>query len=187
MMTNPAHRRLYQERWRRENPGLFRRLQAEWYKKNGKAHYQEHREEHRRQGKLWYSKNKAKENGRKREYYRRGLGLTRSQIMSRIRSVSMMEIAARPIATAAAGCRLIHQPRFLGLDCKPDYGNMSRRVLVFVHGCFFHGCKRHFRPPKTNRRFWVSKVEANKKRDAKVARRLRRLGWRVLTIWEHQV
>jgi DNA mismatch endonuclease (patch repair protein) len=59
------------------------------------------------------------------------------------------------------------------------------RAVVFVHGCFWHGhsCKRS-KQPGTNVRFWRTKIRANRIRDGNNKRQLRRLGWRVFTIWE---
>jgi DNA mismatch endonuclease (patch repair protein) len=61
--------------------------------------------------------------------------------------------------------------------------------VVFVHGCFWHrhGCKLTRPVPQTNRAYWLAKFERNKKRDARQKAELRRLGWRVLTVWECQV
>jgi len=58
-------------------------------------------------------------------------------------------------------------------------------VAVFVDGCFWHGCPRHCRLPAGNRAFWKTKFAKNQARDRRVNRQLRRLGWRVLRIWEH--
>lgn len=80
----------------------------------------------------------------------------------------------------------LHDSRLPG---KPDLVFPSRRAVVFVHGCFWHGhenCRRaHL--PKTTTAYWLSKIRRNKERDRLVAGRLRRLGWRVLTVWECQL
>lgn len=62
----------------------------------------------------------------------------------------------------------------------PRYG-----VVVFVHGCFWHAhdCPRG-RLPATNRKFWRAKLAENRKRDRRVMRQLRRLGWRCFQIWQ---
>lgn len=67
---------------------------------------------------------------------------------------------------------------------RPDLAFVGRRIAVFVHGCFWHGCP-HCRPPrpKSNRTFWQVKLERNAARDRRKARALRGAGWRVLTIW----
>lgn len=61
-------------------------------------------------------------------------------------------------------------------------------TVVFVHGCFWHGhrCRRG-RMPRTNRAYWLPKIEANRRRDARKRQSLRRLGWRVLTVWQCQL
>ena len=62
----------------------------------------------------------------------------------------------------------------------------SRRLAVFVHGCFWHrhsGCRR-CTTPKTRREFWAAKFDANVARDARNIADLKALGWRVAVIWE---
>lgn len=72
------------------------------------------------------------------------------------------------------------------LPGKPDLVFRSRRKVIFVHGCFWHGhdCKRGARTPKTNRDYWLAKIERNIVRDANHRSKLLQLGWTVLTIWE---
>jgi DNA mismatch endonuclease (patch repair protein) len=67
----------------------------------------------------------------------------------------------------------------------PDIVLRKHRTVVFVHGCFWHhhGCANSVWP-KARAAFWRSKITANRRRDAKVARLLRAQGWRVATIWE---
>lgn len=62
----------------------------------------------------------------------------------------------------------------------------SRRVAVFVHGCFWHGhdCPRGARAPRTNASHWRGKIARNRERDADVRLRLEAAGWRVVTLWE---
>jgi DNA mismatch endonuclease, patch repair protein len=68
----------------------------------------------------------------------------------------------------------------------PDLVFSSRKKVIFVHGCFWHGhhCARGNRIPVHNREYWVKKIERNKKRDQKAARLLRQLGWERKVIWE---
>jgi DNA mismatch endonuclease, patch repair protein len=66
----------------------------------------------------------------------------------------------------------------------PDLVFRSRKKVIFVHGCFWHrhpGCGRL---PKSRKRFWVNKLESNRRRDLANIRRLQRSGWQVLVIWE---
>ena len=59
------------------------------------------------------------------------------------------------------------------------------KLAVFVDGCFWHGCPRHYKTPKTRSEWWDAKIDRNKTRDAKKTRKLRRLGWKVVRVWEH--
>ena len=64
----------------------------------------------------------------------------------------------------------------------------GRKLAIFVHGCFFHmhRCRYGRVVPATNAGFWQTKRSGNAARDKRNARRLRKLGWDVLTIWECQ-
>lgn len=72
------------------------------------------------------------------------------------------------------------------LPGKPDLVFRSRRVVVFVHGCYWHmhTCKRGRSTPATNALFWQIKRMTNRARDRRTCAALRRAGWRVLIIWE---
>ncbi len=105
--------------------------------------------------------------------------------MSRIRSADTKpERVVRQLITAM-GLRYRLQRR--DLPGKPDLVFGPRRTVLFVHGCFWHqhpgGC-RAARMPKGNRGFWEKKLNRNTERDAETRRALRRLGWRILTVWE---
>lgn len=60
------------------------------------------------------------------------------------------------------------------------------RVAVFVHGCFWHGCEAHGTWPQANSAWWRTKLERNVERDAETAAHLVALGWKVVTVWEHE-
>lgn len=60
------------------------------------------------------------------------------------------------------------------------------KLAVFVDGCFWHGCPEHQRIPKTNRDYWVPKLEANRQRDRRVDELLKSAGWQVMRVWEHE-
>ncbi|MGH8542209.1 MAG: very short patch repair endonuclease [Gammaproteobacteria bacterium] len=74
------------------------------------------------------------------------------------------------------------------LPGRPDIVIPEHGVVIRVHGCFWHGhsCRRG-RLPATNRSFWRKKIERNRLRDRQTGLQLRRLGWKVLTVWECQV
>lgn len=66
----------------------------------------------------------------------------------------------------------------------PDIVLARFRTVIFVNGCFWHGhsCRRG-KLPSTNVSFWATKIAANKRRDRRVIRKLRELGWNVVVIW----
>lgn len=70
---------------------------------------------------------------------------------------------------------------------RPDFVFYKLKVAVFVDGCFWHGCPQHETKPRNNAAFWQKKFSGNKARDLLVTRSLRRNGWRVLRIWEHEM
>jgi len=66
----------------------------------------------------------------------------------------------------------------------PDFVWRREHVALFVDGCFWHGCPRHGSIPKTRTTYWAAKLTSNSKRDRKVTRYLRLLGWTVIRVWE---
>jgi|SRR5215813_9905864 len=73
-----------------------------------------------------------------------------------------------------------------GLPGSPDVFTLAPKRAVFVHGCFWHrhpAC-RATTTPKSHREFWLAKFEANLQRDRRKMRKLRSMGFRVMTIWE---
>lgn len=75
------------------------------------------------------------------------------------------------------------------LPGKPDLAFPSRRKVIFVHGCFWHGhdCARGARIPKTNADYWKKKIFRNVERDAATRIVLETDGWSVLVIWECEI
>ena len=69
----------------------------------------------------------------------------------------------------------------------PDFVFARQRVVVFVDGCFWHGCPKCYRRPKSNRKFWDAKFTRNRARDVQVTKALRRAGWKVVRVWEHRL
>lgn len=72
------------------------------------------------------------------------------------------------------------------LPGRPDVANQSRRWAVFVHGCYWHqheGCPRATVPIR-NREFWLAKFRRNRERDAEAIAELRRMGLKVVVVWE---
>lgn len=104
--------------------------------------------------------------------------------MSRIRSQDTKpEMAVRRMLFGMGVRYRLHRA---GLPGKPDIVLGPRRLVIFVHGCFWHrhdGC-RHATMPTGNREFWQAKLEGNAARDLRHQAELKKLGWRVAVVWE---
>lgn len=74
-----------------------------------------------------------------------------------------------------------------GLPGTPDIVLRKYRIVIFIHGCFWHGHEVDYIMPQTNTEFWHKKIEANRKRDERNKEALKKLGWSVMTIWECQL
>ncbi|MDR3561995.1 MAG: very short patch repair endonuclease [Negativicutes bacterium] len=110
----------------------------------------------------------------------------RSEVMSRIRSRGNLatELA---LATLLRKNHITGWRRHLPIVGRPDFVFKHIRLAVFVDGCFWHCCKTCGNIPANNHEFWKAKLEGNRKRDRTVNRTLRKKGWKVLRIWEHEL
>lgn len=108
----------------------------------------------------------------------------RSWIMSRVKGRDTKpEIVVRSIIHRMGFRFRLHQRDLPGT---PDIVLPRHKKVVLIHGCFWHshkGCSRSKRPT-TNVEFWNSKIEGNIERDKRSCRSLRRMGWKVLVVWQ---
>lgn len=108
---------------------------------------------------------------------------TRSRMMSGIRgknTIAEVEIRKRLFAS---GFRYrLHDTKLPG---KPDIIFPRFKAVIFIHGCFWHAHNCHlFKWPSSRKEFWKKKLGGNIKRDNRNIATLKKLGWRVLIIWE---
>jgi DNA mismatch endonuclease (patch repair protein) len=110
----------------------------------------------------------------------------RSQIMSRIRSSGgpKEQVFRKAVREAYGGRPKVNDERLPGT---PDVSIYRLKVAMFMDGCFWHGCKEHSRTPKSNVEFWTKKISGNQRRDKRVRKELRRMGWKVWVVWEHDL
>lgn len=113
--------------------------------------------------------------------------LARSELMARIYSRGTKSTERRfRMRLVRAGMRdWVMHPKLLGTS--PDIYFPQQRLAIFLDGCFWHCCPTCGHLPKTRRRFWQEKFVANKRRDRRDVRRLKKRGIRVIRIWEHQL
>ncbi|CDD81621.1 dNA mismatch endonuclease Vsr [Bacteroides sp. CAG:462] len=109
----------------------------------------------------------------------------RSAVMAKIRSKDTKpELIVRRYLWSR-GYR--YRKNVRGLPGTPDIVLRKYGVVIFVHGCFWHGHEVDGTMPHTHTEFWRKKIERNKERDEKSKRALMRMGWMVITIWECQL
>lgn len=108
------------------------------------------------------------------------------------RSVRMSLIRSKDTKPELVVRRLIHSMGYRYrlhsrvLPGKPDLVFASRKKIIFVNGCLWHGHEgcRYNRPPKARPDYWKPKLERNRQRDISHYTKLRELGWQILVIWE---
>jgi DNA mismatch endonuclease, patch repair protein len=112
---------------------------------------------------------------------------TRSYNMSRVKSKDTKpELLVR---------RFLHQQGFrfklhdMSLPGKPDLVLPRHKVVIFIHGCFWHGHKgcKYFTVPQTRTKWWLDKIEGNAQNDVKAVKVLKNGGWKVVIIWGCQL
>lgn len=111
----------------------------------------------------------------------------RSEVMKRVASKNTTpEMAVRKLVHGLGFRYSLHRSDLPG---KPDLVLNSRRKVILVHGCFWHGhtCRSGRNQPASNIEYWRPKLERTRVRDRSSIRKLRRLGWSVAVVWECQV
>ena len=124
------------------------------------------------------------------------LGLAMADPLSREQRTEVMRRIGREntppeMAVRRSLHRMGYRYRLHGKDLpgRPDVILPRHRAVVFVHGCFWHGCEKCYRGtrvPKSNREYWLAKVQRNQERDLRSITLLEAAGWHVLVVWECQ-
>lgn len=70
---------------------------------------------------------------------------------------------------------------------KPDFVFRKKKIAVFVDSDFWHGHPKRCIMPKSNKTYWNKKIKRNRQRDKKVNKELKKAGWKVVRIWEHDI
>jgi DNA mismatch endonuclease, patch repair protein len=109
---------------------------------------------------------------------------TRSRVMSRIRGRDTKPEKAVELILQEFGLAFETQCR--GLPGRPDFVLRAQRIAIFVDGDFWHGWRFPTWRLKLSEK-WEEKIATNRRRDARNHARLRRIGWKVVRIWEHQI
>ena len=109
----------------------------------------------------------------------------RSEIMSRIKSRdSKIETLFRKELWKQGFRYRKNSGKYFG---KPDIVLPKYQTVIFIDSCFWHGCKKHCRLPTTRHKFWMEKIDGNKLRDKVVKRHYKKIKWKIIRIWEHDI
>lgn len=73
------------------------------------------------------------------------------------------------------------------LPGKPDIVFNKQKLIVFLDSCYWHGCPKHLRMPSSNVEYWQNKIKRNKTRDRRQSSELKKNGWNVVRVWEHEL
>src|SRR5208337_2855679 len=111
----------------------------------------------------------------------------RSDVMARVRSKGnkSTEWRLRSLLVREGFRGWCVQPK--GIPGQPDFAFLQSHVLIFVDSCFWHGCPKHLRRPKTSTSYWNEKIDGNRRRDKNQTAQLETQGWKVVRFWEHDI
>lgn len=107
----------------------------------------------------------------------------RSEIMSKVRSKNNKSTEIKLIQIFKKN-KIIGWRRNYPLKGHPDFIFLSKKIAVFVDGCFWHGHNCRNTHPSDNSEYWNKKHERNIKRDREITNLLEQKGWKVIRIWE---
>jgi DNA mismatch endonuclease (patch repair protein) len=110
----------------------------------------------------------------------------RSALMAKVKSAGnrSTELRVEQALTAAGIGGWEKHPHLPG---KPDFYFPAERLVVFVDGCYWHGCPKHVRYPAARADYWRAKIDRNRRRDNRNRRALRAGGYHVMRVWEHDL
>jgi DNA mismatch endonuclease (patch repair protein) len=107
-------------------------------------------------------------------------------MMSNRRRDTGPELAVRRLLHAQGLRYRVDAPLEFDRRRRADVVFTRARLVVFIDGCFWHGCDQHYSVPATHPEFWAEKRVKNMARDLETNRRLETAGWTVLRFWEHE-
>jgi len=108
----------------------------------------------------------------------------RSHCMSRIRSKWTKQ--EKTLHNYLKGNKIKHKMH-LNLLGSPDVLLTKTNTIIFLNGCFWHRCPTCFKKPKSNSSYWTKKIMKNVSRDKKIRRSLKKEGYKIRIIWEHDI
>jgi len=112
--------------------------------------------------------------------------LVRSRMRNQRRRDTQPELAVRRILHSRGIRYRVDTRPESDLRCKADLVWKGLHLVIFIDGCFWHGCPTHATRPKANQDWWAKKLDGNMERDRRADAELGARGWKVLRFWEHE-
>ena len=109
----------------------------------------------------------------------------RSQIMAAVKGKNTL--LEKSVFSFLKKKKIKFRTHYLGIIGKPDIVVLDKKKAIFIDSDFWHGWQYPKWRFKLTSDFWVGKIDANRKRDKKVSRLLKKKRWKVLRVWEHQI
>jgi DNA mismatch endonuclease (patch repair protein) len=107
-------------------------------------------------------------------------------MLGNVRRDTAPELAVRRLLHARGLRYRVDLPLPFDRRRRADITFTRTKVVVFIDGCFWHGCPQHYVEPKSNADYWPAKIARNRERDEETTARLQADGWTVLRFWEHE-
>ena len=118
-------------------------------------------------------------------------------VTSEVRSANMRAIRSKDMRPELIVRKLVHCMGYRyrlhrrDLPGCPDLVFPSRKKMIFVHGCFWHQHSSKdcalVRKPRSNKVYWLPKLDRNVRRDKEHQEALKKAGWKVLIVWECEI
>jgi DNA mismatch endonuclease, patch repair protein len=109
----------------------------------------------------------------------------RSEIMSKIRSknTEIEKFVFRELRKS----KIYFQKHYKKISGNPDIALPKKKIAIFIDGDFWHGYKYAIQKQRLPKKYWLGKIEGNIRRDKRNRLKLKKEGWKVLRIWEHEI
>lgn len=120
-----------------------------------------------------------------RESWASSAGVARSMRSNRARDTKPELLVRRALHARGLRFRVDYRPS-LASRSRGDIVFTRLRLVVFIDGCFWHGCPEHATIPVSNVDYWIPKLARNRERDAQATEALQLAGWTVARYWEHE-
>jgi len=114
--------------------------------------------------------------------------LTKEQRKKNMQNIRSVNTAPERLVMRELSRRKIYFAKYVNsIIGKPDIVFRRKKVVLFVDSDFWHGHPKRLIMPKSNKKYWETKIERNRKRDKEVNTQLKKDGWKVIRIWEYDI